>query len=93
MPTPIGCARPPRRVRRQDACPQNIAIGTAACGLIGKDGGVMGRIARYAWIRRRHGAFRTQAYCWGLDPYSLSAILPDQKLPSSQPMQASRSTV
>ncbi|MBS6417539.1 MAG: L-lactate permease [Olsenella uli] len=29
--------------------PQNIAIGTAACGLIGKDGEVMGRIARYAF--------------------------------------------
>ncbi|SER41721.1 L-lactate permease [Parafannyhessea umbonata] len=29
--------------------PQNIAIGTAACGLVGKDGEIMGKISKYAF--------------------------------------------
>ncbi len=29
--------------------PQNIAIGCAACGLVGKDGEILGRIAKYAF--------------------------------------------
>ncbi len=29
--------------------PQNIAIGCAACGLVGKDGEIMGKIAKYAF--------------------------------------------
>ena len=29
--------------------PQNIAIGCAACGLVGKDGVILGKIAKYAF--------------------------------------------
>jgi lactate permease len=29
--------------------PQSIAIGTATCGLVGKDGEVLGKIAKYAF--------------------------------------------
>ena len=29
--------------------PQNIAIGCAACGLVGKDGEILGKIAKYAF--------------------------------------------